>query len=173
MKISRLGLLFIKDSRGFTCTPKVSTWGRSYIGFAHKQTGGYLKTISVSLAEEYLKMDIAPIEKYLARVIACELGQSQFDAICSLVLDIGTASFSRSDMLRVLNDNCPKIAAKEFLRYTQADRLVNNVLVARRRAERRFFLKGEVLLPTDPNTLKPSTGIFRIDDPIVGNPYPF
>ena len=66
--------------------------------------------------------------------------QNQFDALCSLVYNIGIVNFRTSTLLRKLNKKKYKRAAKEFPKWRRANGKVLRGLVKRRKAEKELFL---------------------------------
>jgi len=68
------------------------------------------------------------------------LKQCQFDALCSLVYNIGIGNFTGSKMIRLLNGREWKQAADEFLVWNHINGTVSAGLSCRREAERALFL---------------------------------
>ncbi len=78
---------------------------------------------------------VAPILKHV-RVL---LTQGQFDALVSLVYNIGGGAFAKSTLLRKLNLGDFTGAAAEFNRWCHSGGTVDPVLVRRRARERKLF----------------------------------
>lgn len=72
--------------------------------------------------------------------VAVPLTQNQFDALVSLVFNIGAGNFARSTLLRLLNQGNYRGAADQFLRWNMDNGHVVPGLENRRAAERRMFL---------------------------------
>ena len=70
-----------------------------------------------------------------------QLSQNQFDALCSLVFNIGCGAFQGSTLLRKLKAG--ETAASEFLRWNKAGGVELKGLTRRREAEMRLFLGEE------------------------------
>ena len=68
------------------------------------------------------------------------LSQSQFDALVSLVFNIGGGAFRKSTLLQKLNAGDYAGASNEFMRWIKAKGRVLGGLVTRRAAERALFL---------------------------------
>lgn len=58
-------------------------------------------------------------DKFLNRLIRIDLTQYQYDAISSLVYNIGIGAFSSSTLLKLLNKGDFEGASKQFLRWTK------------------------------------------------------
>ena len=67
--------------------------------------------------------------------------QNQFDALSSLVFNIGEGGFSSSTLLRLLNSKDYEGAANQFPRWNKQKGRVLNGLTKRRQEERQLFLK--------------------------------
>ena len=75
--------------------------------------------------------------------VAVPLTQPQFDALVSLVFNIGAGAFARSTLLRKLNAGDYRGAADEFLRWNRDNGEVVTGLAVRRAKERAMFLEPE------------------------------
>lgn len=120
--------------------PDPGTGGEPWtIGVGH--TGGVKKgdRITRDQAMEYLAKDLAAAEAAIAAVRA-PLNQNQFDALVSLVFNIGAGAFRGSTLLRLLNMGDYGGAADQFLRWNRAGGRVMDGLTNRRRDERALFL---------------------------------
>lgn len=69
------------------------------------------------------------------------LSQNQFDALVSLVYNIGETAFSNSTLLKKLNAKDYQGAADQFPRWNKGGGQVLKGLVRRRADERDLFLK--------------------------------
>ena len=110
------------------------------IGYGH--TSGVTENspcISKAEAEEYLKSDINVAESSVYRNVTISLKQNQFDALVSLIFNVGSKSFANSKMLKKLNAGNIKGAADEFDDWTKGG-LPD--LVKRRAREKEVFLYG-------------------------------
>jgi hypothetical protein len=74
-------------------------------------------------------------------VVKVPLTQNQFDALVSLVYNIGQTAFSNSTLLKKLNAKDYQGAADQFLRWNKGGGKVMKGLVRRREAERALFLE--------------------------------
>jgi hypothetical protein len=76
------------------------------------------------------------------RLVKNSLSDKQRDALCSFVFNVGSTAFSKSTMLKFLNEGKYVLAANEFTKWTKADGKALSGLVKRRGAERALFLTG-------------------------------
>ncbi|CAI2160004.1 MULTISPECIES: lysozyme [Serratia] len=139
MKISSRGIALIKEFEGlrlhaYRCAADVWT-----VGYGH--TAGVTKgdIITVDEAQTMLTNDITVFERAVSQAVAVPLNQSQYDALVSLVFNIGQGNFKRSTLLKKLNKQDYVGAGNEFLRWTRANGKVLPGLIRRREAERVLF----------------------------------
>lgn len=94
-------------------------------------------------ADALLNGDTRQLVHYLDSVTPVPLTQNQFDALCSLIFNIGQGNYARSTLRRLLHDDDYTGAAAEFDRWTYGS--VNGIktklsgLVKRRSEERQLF----------------------------------
>lgn len=94
------------------------------------------------LAEAYLKYDLIKREASINERVKVKLTQSQFDALVSLVYNIGVGAFAKSTLLRWLNQGEYILAANQFDRWVKQKGIVLKGLVKRRAEEKALFLQG-------------------------------
>lgn len=116
MIISQVGLDFIKREEGFRALPYMDLNGFSTIGYGHKvlpgEVFGALSTIE---AQSILEKDLQKVYSCIAtNVTYTQLTQSQFDALCSLIFNIGCGNFSSSEVLKNLNNGNIEAASEAF-----------------------------------------------------------
>ncbi|MBL8283296.1 MAG: lysozyme [Acinetobacter junii] len=92
-------------------------------------------------AKEYFAHDLKRFESSVNNLVKVPLTQNQFDALVSLVYNIGQTAFSNSTLLKKLNAKDYQAAADQFLRWNKGGGKVMKGLVRRREAERALFLK--------------------------------
>ena len=114
----------ITDADAYLCKSTVDTWGANLL----------------------LKKDNIPIEEAVKRLVKVALVQCEFDALVSLILNIGIGNFTDSTLLRKLNAGDRRGAADEFLRWNKYTdpkcgcKKVAPGLLTRRTNERAMFL---------------------------------
>lgn len=113
------------------------------IGYGHTHTTKQGMKITAGQAESLLRKDIAWVEKAVNTLVVVPLTQNQFDAVSSLVFNIGERAFSTSTLLRLLNSGDYEGAANQFLRWNKQKGRVLNGLTRRRQEERKLFLKKD------------------------------
>ena len=89
-----------------------------------------------------LQADLHPRERAVDKLVKVKLRQHEFDALVSLMFNIGAANFESSTVLRELNKGRRYRAGLAFLMWNKAGGRVLLGLSRRRRAERRLFRKG-------------------------------
>jgi lysozyme len=114
------------------------------IGYGH--TRGVIpgQTCTEPEAESMLRGDVAHAEQAVGNSVEVALTQNQFDALVSLVFNIGESAFRKSTLLARLNTGSYKAAADQFLRWTYDDGKQLQGLVNRRNRERELFLSTAV-----------------------------
>jgi hypothetical protein len=93
--------------------------------------------------QSYCEQGVREIERAVLRQVKVPLTSNQFSALVSLTYDLGEASLKRSLLLQYLNAGCYQEAANEFDRWIYIGSRSSSSLRARRRAEKRLFLKAE------------------------------
>lgn len=117
------------------------------IGYGHTKLAHKGMVITEARAEELLRLDTIWVEKTIATEVKVPLNQNQYDALASLIFNIGGLQFKRSSVLRRLNEGNYQAAADAFLMWTKQKNKTTgkmdtlNGLVKRRNEERALFLK--------------------------------
>ena len=97
---------------------------------------------SFKQADDWLCEDIQEAERAVSRLVTVPLTQNQFDALVSLVFNIGQGHFDGSTVLRRLNHGNYGGAADAFTMWNKVGGEISAGLDRRRRAEQELFLKG-------------------------------
>lgn len=141
MRISKQGLDLIKQYEGFSAAPYLCPAEVWTIGYGHTQgVNAYTIPITEDTAEQYLLEDVACAEDAVSELVCVSLEQSEFDALVSLVFNIGESNFRRSTLLKKLNTEDYESAANEFLRWVFGGGRKLKGLEKRRKTEREMFL---------------------------------
>jgi lysozyme len=86
--------------------------------------------------------DVAVAESAVDRLLHIPPQQHEFDALVSLVFNIGVKAFGNSTMLRLLNKSDPRASA-QFDVWVHSDGKVLKGLVRRRAVERALYERAE------------------------------
>lgn len=97
-------------------------------------------TCTEDQAETYLKHDSEWVDKCLDKTVKVKVNQNQFDALASLVYNIGETSFTKSTLLSKLNAGDFATAANEFLKWKYDNGKEIQGLLNRRNDEKKLFL---------------------------------
>jgi lysozyme len=139
-RISQKGIDLIKRFEGLKLKAYVCPDGVWTIGYGHTRTAFAGMKITEAEAERLLLEDLKNFEAAINSLVI-DITQGQFDALCSLVFNIGIYAFEESNTRRMIisNPNNPAIAGA--FRSWRRDRPVSEGgvilpgLVARREAE--------------------------------------
>ncbi len=139
MKTSQQGINLIKQFEGFSAEAYVCPAGKWTIGYGHVLQDASISELSTDTAEELLKVDIERVEMAILRLVRVKLSQNQFDALVSLIYNIGIGAFSRSILLKKLNKGNFSAAADEFDRWVYVNKAISAGLQSRRKFEKTLF----------------------------------
>jgi lysozyme len=105
MRISQQGLDLIKQHESFSPTVYICPAGRPTIGYGHCVLP-HEKFIVITEQEgdDLLRKDVAFAEECINKAVKVPITQNQFDALVSLVFNIGSGAFLKSSLLRQLNE---------------------------------------------------------------------
>ena len=143
MKTSPKGIALIKEFEGLRLRAYLCPGGVWTIGYGHTAGVKPGMVIYEAQAEEYLKDDLISFERYL-NGLGLALNQNQFDALISLIYNIGIGNFQKSTLLckaRInANDNS---IMDEFLRWVYSKGRVLPGLQRRRLREMKLYFSNE------------------------------
>ena len=140
MKTSGIGLNLIKLHEGFKKNVYICPAGKRTIGYGHVLRVGDKTTITPQEADELLIQDVEKCEAVLNSIIF-EYRQNEFDALVSLIYNIGVTAFKQSSLMKKLKRKATRQdLAVEFDRWIFIGRLVSQGLRNRRRKEKALFL---------------------------------
>lgn len=152
LHISIKGVDLISKYEGCVLKPYNCPAGHATVGIGHLIHKGVVtqsdilafKGLTITGAKEMLARDLIQYETGIKNLVTTQLGQNQFDALVSFVYNLGVGTFTKSTMLRLINNGDYNQAANEFLKYNKAT--VGGIkkelpgLVKRRNDERTLFL---------------------------------
>jgi lysozyme len=152
MHVSSYGLEFIKREEGLRLKAYQDSVNIWTIGYGH--TGNVLPGAQITLekAEQLLRDDLTFIEWQLMRAVEVPITQNQFDALASLIFNIGPGCQGKrsglislksgrpSTLLRYLNAGRYQDAAEQFSCWIYAGGRALKGLIERRAREKILFL---------------------------------
>lgn len=131
----------IKAAEGLRLYPYLCAAGVWTIGYG--STRGVTKdspSITVEEALVRLKMDVQnEAERPLKNLVRVNLNQNQYDALVSLVFNIGQGNFEASTLRQKLNRGDYEGAANEFWKWRRGGGRILPGLVKRREVEEKLF----------------------------------
>lgn len=142
MKTSDRGLDLIRFFEQLRLTAYRDAVGVLTIGYGHTANVREGQRITEAQADAFLAEDVSWAEDAVLNGVTTPLTQNQFDALVSLVFNIGAGAFATSTIRRLLNAGLYREAAEEFPRWRYAKGKVLAGLVNRRAKERELFLEG-------------------------------
>ncbi len=146
LRTSQAGVDLIKSFEGFVGHAYRPVAGEPYLTIGYGHYGPDVKpgqTITRAEAEKLLKRDIsAKAADPIRSLVRVPMNQNQFDALVSLVFNIGSGNFTTSTVRRQLNRRHYRRARTAFLLWTSgaSGRLIG--LVRRRHAEMHLWRYG-------------------------------
>jgi lysozyme len=144
IKISKAGINKIKRYEALRLNAYQDSVGKWTTGYGHLilPNEDYLMTgaITETQAENLLKNDLAKVEKVINGAVQVPITGNQYDALVSLVFNIGAGNFMTSTLLKKLNEGDYEGAAAEFPRWSYADGKQLPGLMARRANEQNVFI---------------------------------
>ena len=118
--ISAAGLALIKNEEKCVLTAYMPTKNdKPTIGYGHTAGVKMGDTITQAEAELFLLQDLEWAEAAINSLVKVPLTQNQFDALVSLVFNIGIGNFSESSLLRELNSGNYDVAASKFAQWNK------------------------------------------------------
>jgi lysozyme len=143
--LSSAGLSAIAAHEQLRLTPYKDQAGLWTIGYGHKlRPGEWYDAIDEAKADALMADDTAEAQAAVRRYVTRPLTQAQFDALVSLVFNIGAGAFAGSTLLVKLNAGDDAGAAAEFPKWKYVTingrKQPSDGLLARRESEAQLFL---------------------------------
>lgn len=139
MRPSESCYAIIKRRESFADVAYLCPAGKWTIGYGHTGDVKRGDICTPQKAQMLLEADAATAARFINEHVEVPLTQNQFDALVSLVFNIGTGNFLKSTMLSLLNMRLYDKAADEFKKWCHANGKVLAGLVARRAEEEALF----------------------------------
>jgi lysozyme len=139
MAIAKSTLNFIIESEGFETKAYKDTKGLWTIGVGHLIKSDEQHLLNTVLTDdqvhELLQKDLKWCDEAVNKYVKVPLNQNQYDALYSLCFNIGAPNFSKSEVVKHLNNGDYTKAADAILNWNKPA-----VLKKRRKKERELFL---------------------------------
>ncbi len=124
---------------------KTKLWNnQTYIGYSHLNSiGASFNDHSITKKEALilLKKDVIKITKQLKKHLRVELNHNQFDALISLVYDIGIKRFITDEMFMLINKNDFIAASLHFNKFNKYLKKPIYKLIKARKEEQKLWNK--------------------------------
>lgn len=143
MQTSANGRKLIENFEGLRLTTYRDQRGIPTIGYGH--TGADVfegQTITQEDADNLLAIDLHHAEQVIYNNVIDPLNQNEFDALVSLIYNIGGGAFKSSTLLKLLNAGDFLGASSQFLVWDKTNGVTNQGLLNRRNMERALFLSA-------------------------------
>lgn len=147
MRISKQGLDLIKSFEGLRLKAYQDSKGVWTIGWGHTKNVHPGDVITREQAERFIRDDFAWVERTLnADLVAGRdkplVTQNEFDALCSLVFNIGSDAYLDSTVRRKIKQGDKMAAARAFKMWVYSNHKFVQGLANRRADEVRLFLQS-------------------------------
>jgi len=145
MRTSQKGIDLIKEFEGFSERVYLCPGGVYTIGYGHTRGVQIGDTCTREKAEEYLRDDLKDTEEAIEALVTVPLTQNQFDALVSLVYNIGSGNFYDSTIRRVINTNSGDMEeySRAWMMWKKSRGKVLKGLIRRREAEFKLFSSND------------------------------
>lgn len=135
MNIGKAGLDLIKEFEGLRLKAYIPVKGDvPTIGWGHTKGVKMGDKITKAQAERFLIQDIEPTVTAVNRALRIPVTQNEFDACVSLAFNVGITAFSRSTLVKRMNQT-----PLEFLRWNKFRGKPLAGLTRRRKAEMKLY----------------------------------
>jgi len=134
-----LNISIIKKFEGLRLKAYLCPAGLWTIGYGHTKNVKKGDIITEYRADKFLLDDLMWVETTVNTLVKVLLTQNQYDALVSLVFNIGGLNFKKSTLLRELNMGNYDSASDQFLLWRKSEGKVLNGLERRRAEEKRLF----------------------------------
>ena len=139
MNISNRGLYFIKNYEKLRLKSYQDSADVWTIGYGHTGMVCYGDEITEQEAEDLLRDDLLITETYINSK-ELKLSQNQYDAVVSLVFNIGIGAFGSSTMIKLIKrDPDDLYISSEFVRWIKAGGVARLGLLRRRIDECKLY----------------------------------
>ena len=113
------------------------------IGYGHTKNVKMGTIITKKQALDLLREDLTTFEDAVGRLVKVPLTDNQFGALVAFTFNVGEGAFSRSTLLRLLNQKKYDLVPEQLMKWNRAGGRVLLGLTRRRRAEADLWNKPE------------------------------
>ena len=147
MKLSQNGVNFIKSHEALRLKAYQDSKGVWTIGWGHTKGVKPGDVITRAQAEQFIRDDFAWVERILNADLVTGrdkplVTQNEFDALCSLVFNIGSNAYLDSTVRRKIKQGDKMAAARAFKMWVYSNHKFVQGLANRRADEVRLFLQS-------------------------------
>ncbi|NUW71406.1 lysozyme [Vibrio mediterranei] len=149
LRTSKQGLEHIFDVEGCRSKAYQCSANKWTIGVGHASNVSQEQTVTNQEIADYYAMDIKTAESTVDKLVKVPVAQYQYDMFVSFVFNLGSGNFSRSTMLKRINENNIVAACNEFPKWVYVNRKNCNDkesncygIVHRREIEKNICLNG-------------------------------
>lgn len=147
MRLSQKGVDFIKSHEALRLKAYQDSKGKWTIGWGHTKGVKPGDVITRAQAEQFIRDDFAWVERTLNADLVTGrdkplVTQNEFDALCSLVFNIGSQAYLDSTVRRKIKQGDKMAAARAFKMWVYSDHKFIQGLANRRADEVRLFLQS-------------------------------
>lgn len=147
MRISQKGIDFIKSHEALRLKAYQDSKGVWTIGWGHTKGVKPGDVITREQAEQFIRDDFAWVERTLNADLVTGrdkplVTQNEFDALCSLVFNIGSQAYLDSTVRRKIKQGDKMAAARAFKMWVYSEHKFVQGLANRRADEQKMFLQG-------------------------------
>ena len=132
----------IQAFEGCRLTAYKCSAGKWTIGFGHTEGVKQGDEITQQYAHQLLDEDLVIYQLAVDKAVDVQLNANQMEALVSLCYNIGVGAFSRSTLVKRLNEGDYLAAAMEFTKWSKVGKRRSKGLLRRRAAELRLFLSN-------------------------------
>jgi lysozyme len=141
--VSKRAYDLIKEHEGLRLEAYQVPGDKVTIGFGHTKGVKLGNKITKEQAEILLKLDVQHVVDRIRPMIEVPVSQEQFDSLVSLAFNIGTTAFSKSTLLKKLNEGDTPGAYQEFAKWSKAGKERSKGLLKRRGQEADLFMERD------------------------------
>ena len=139
METSPAGYDLIRRHEGCRLVAYMDSVGKWTIGYGSTVDVAPGMKITITQAEDRLKLDVQDAERCVNDCVSVPLEQHEFDALVSFTFNLGCGSLRKSTLLRLLNAGDKEGAGLEFRKWVRAGEQTLAGLIKRRYEEQKLF----------------------------------